>query len=707
MREGEGGGGGVAGAGDGGGGGGGIVDAVVGGTATSDGAGCEGGLGTIGNDGAPSSTPKTAKRTTASAGSAPDGGDVSSSSISSPSPDGVGGENSIMTTDASSGGGTMTRRLSVRTYGDMPFSEASTSLPPGTCPSSGRFEGHFRNVIANVHGGGGGDRVREMFYLFFNSSPPSDAKVAFAENDSTIIANEMLDGKADADVVVDGGGDGAGDDGGDKLRRDFLLPESHVHVRGYGANAFGAFEIVGSLDPVSGALKCQRMYVPAPTPADISSAVSSVVGGPALVLDLSVPGVNEGGGGGGRRGRPSLGRKRASSWKKRDMSDEAMPRPSTNEGGVGSKPPQCRGGGGFDVGPSDIRAPPVGGISTAKPSPRAVSTTGTAASTVSRKEKRKRSKGGTTSTVGGGVGGRPRCASSAQVPVPPGASSVAPFPSVVPTLPTAGDPFLARWRAAHYLYYQRVEQEPDDGQGSTATAGVGNPSLGGGAVTAGTSRPGVVKFNYVVYEGEMNDGMRDGCGVCLYNNNTLYEGQWKKNREHGIGTLMTSDRKRVIYEGAWEKGRMHGHGAYYYYSEKGGEGGGSGGRKSPQECGKYVGQFRQSLRNGRGVYTLPDGSVYDGEFRDNIQNGYGVFHWPDGTIYEGPWRDGKRHGAHGILVASDGFRYEGSWVNNTMEGRGVATYPKGQVYDGTWVAGRREGRGTIRFTNGAVCEWTN
>ncbi|KAL3816698.1 hypothetical protein ACHAXA_009137 [Cyclostephanos tholiformis] len=78
--------------------------------------------------------------------------------------------------------------------------------------------------------------------------------------------------------------------------------------------------------------------------------------------------------------------------------------------------------------------------------------------------------------------------------------------------------------------------------------------------------------------------------------------------------LMTSDRKRVIYEGAWEKGRMHGHGAYYYYSEKGGEGGGSSGRKSPQECGKYAGQFWQSLRNGQGVYTLPDGSVYDGKF---------------------------------------------------------------------------------------------
>lgn len=39
-----------------------------------------------------------------------------------------------------------------------------------------------------------------------------------------------------------------------------------------------------------------------------------------------------------------------------------------------------------------------------------------------------------------------------------------------------------------------------------------------------------------------------------------------------------------------------------------------------------------------------------------------------------------------------------------MEGRGVATYPKGQIFDGTWVKGKREGRGTIRFTNGAVCK---
>jgi hypothetical protein len=171
----------------------------------------------------------------------------------------------------------------------------------------------------------------------------------------------------------------------------------------------------------------------------------------------------------------------------------------------------------------------------------------------------------------------------------------------------------------------------------------------------------------------MQDGMRDGRGICLYNNNNLYEGEYKKNREHGIGTLMTSDWKRIIYEGAWEKGRMHGHGVYYYYSEV--LGGGRGGvvvvvegvsvvrdhlHNSAKVCAmdgacthyptiasttvnsvttsrmgtaSSTGQFRQSLCNGRGVYTLPNGSFYDGEFCDNIQNGFGIFHWTNGSIY--------------------------------------------------------------------------
>ncbi len=653
-----------------------------------------------------------------------------------------------------------TNEMTVTTYGDAPFTDASVSYPLGTCPKSGKWEGHFENVVANTsssatsssshskkkrsHSRSADSRVREVFYLFFNATPPHDARHTFSDTDSTIIANEMLDDKTSTNIENDGEStmeddvpvaktdtEGSSDNG----KADGLLPSSHIHVRGYGTNRFGTFEIVGLLNPTTGTLKCQRMYVPVPTSAEISKIYRKDV---RLSGRFILPGENEDGG-----GRRTAGRKRKSSWKKRESDIDATgsggeyvlgpdgnlvwtsgsggavgigsegrqgsgavdiasivkkrprlsyERTSSNRsaassgGGILKPPPQCRA---TDNGPNlQISSGYAMFAPGAKPSPRAIPTIGggAGAGAGSTKSHNKKSKGVTV------AGAQPRSSStykelqSSMILTPP--------PAVIPTLPAGGDPMLARWRAAHYLYFQRVEQEPDGEEQGLSWASTTPASSGGKSSPSSAVR---VKVNYVVYEGEMHDGMRDGRGICLYNNNTLYEGQWKKNKEHGIGKLMTADRKYTIYEGSWEKGKMHGHGTYAYYLKSG--------NGPPKENGKYVGQFRQSLRNGHGVYTLPNGSVFDGEFRDNIQNGYGIFRWPDGSIYEGPWRDGKRHGAHGILVASDGFRYEGSWVNNSMEGRGEAVYPKGQIYDGTWVAGRREGRGTIRFTNGAVCEF--
>ena len=222
-------------------------------------------------------------------------------------------------------------------------------------------------------------------------------------------------------------------------------------------------------------------------------------------------------------------------------------------------------------------------------------------------------------------------------------------------LPSAGEPSMARWRAAHFFHYQ--------------------------APTTDKMTP-----KYVIYEGELLHQKRHGRGVCLYNNGMLYEGEWKLDKEHGHGKLMTSDRKHVSYEGAWERGRMHGEGIYRY---------------SPNS--HYAGEFRENLRHGDGSYRLEDGSVYEGSWRDGAMFGKGVFSWPDGSVYDGEWKDSKRHGV-GILKTADGFTYDGAWVFNSMEGRGSATYPGGQEYHGMWSRGRREGRGTIHFTNGAVYE---
>ena len=62
----------------------------------------------------------------------------------------------------------------------------------------------------------------------------------------------------------------------------------------------------------------------------------------------------------------------------------------------------------------------------------------------------------------------------------------------------------------------------------------------------------------------MFDSKREGRGICLYSNGMLYEGSWKRDKEHGKGKLMTADRQRIIYEGDFERGRMQGVGTYYY-----------------------------------------------------------------------------------------------------------------------------------------------
>lgn len=229
-------------------------------------------------------------------------------------------------------------------------------------------------------------------------------------------------------------------------------------------------------------------------------------------------------------------------------------------------------------------------------------------------------------------------------------------------LPPAGDPALARWRAAHFLYYQRY----------------------GVDITPMTPK-------YVVYEGEMLDTKRHGRGICLFSNGLLYEGEWKLDKEQGQGSLMSADRKRIMYRGEWLAGKMHGKGEYWYYDTR------------KKLVSQYKGEFRENVRHGEGTYELPGGASYTGQWRDNQMNGHGLFTWPDSSTYEGEFKNSKRHG-QGLLRVSDGFIYEGSWSHNYMDGRGSATYPDGQYYVGSFVKGRREGRGTLHFTNGASYE---
>ncbi|KAL9188902.1 hypothetical protein ACHAXT_011392 [Thalassiosira profunda] len=109
------------------------------------------------------------------------------------------------------------------------------------------------------------------------------------------------------------------------------------------------------------------------------------------------------------------------------------------------------------------------------------------------------------------------------------------------------------------------------------------------------SKTGTLRgVNGDVYEGEVKDGKRNGKGVCRYaNSGAVYDGEWKDDMWHGIGTF-TSAADNVI-EGEWMKGKQHGR-----VTVKGIASGKT-----------YVGEAKEGAIHGWGKMTFPSGNVSD------------------------------------------------------------------------------------------------
>lgn len=145
---------------------------------------------------------------------------------------------------------------------------------------------------------------------------------------------------------------------------------------------------------------------------------------------------------------------------------------------------------------------------------------------------------------------------------------------------------------------------------------------------------------------------------------------------------------------------------------------------------RYVGEFVDGKRHGKGTNYFADGTRYDGDWKNGYMNGYGVCVYADGEKYEGEWADGKRHG-QGTCFYASGAKYVGKWVNNKKQGKGIyyyvnptATYDGDwydnvrhgygveeihaqggtQRYEGEWKDNKRCGKGKIRYIDGEVKE---
>jgi hypothetical protein len=154
---------------------------------------------------------------------------------------------------------------------------------------------------------------------------------------------------------------------------------------------------------------------------------------------------------------------------------------------------------------------------------------------------------------------------------------------------------------------------------------------------------------------------------------TIY---WTKGKP---GTYATACK----YLGQWDNNKKHGKGTQTWASGD-----------------KYVGEWADGKPSGFGTYWKKGKNgllkQYAGQFQAGHPHGRGVYYYDDGSVFDGQWRGGLRHGV-GIMTSEDGAVYEGDWFNDKRHGFGVSDAANGDHFEGHFVEDKREGEGVLFF----------
>lgn len=169
--------------------------------------------------------------------------------------------------------------------------------------------------------------------------------------------------------------------------------------------------------------------------------------------------------------------------------------------------------------------------------------------------------------------------------------------------------------------------------------------------------------NNVIYEGDFKEGKRCGFGVSHSENRFEYIGEWQNDKKHGLGKQRWTDGS--VYEGQWKEG----------------------------------------VKQGYGKYCWSDGEYYEGYWEGDEEHGYGVYHWSSEDVYSGEWVKGSKHGQGYHLWGNGpwkGDSYRGEWKNDTQYGHGEYIWNDGRSYMGDWQGHKRHGYGVYKFPDGSV-----
>jgi hypothetical protein len=116
---------------------------------------------------------------------------------------------------------------------------------------------------------------------------------------------------------------------------------------------------------------------------------------------------------------------------------------------------------------------------------------------------------------------------------------------------------------------------------------------------------------------------------------------------------------------------------------------------------RYIdGDMQLGQRLGQVTVTYEKGDLFVGMLDADGNRLQGAYYYSRGGRYIGDWKNSKKDG-HGTEIRTNGETYVGGWKNNKEEGHGSFTSSKSHQYVGDWKNGKMSGKGIATFSTGA------
>ena len=110
---------------------------------------------------------------------------------------------------------------------------------------------------------------------------------------------------------------------------------------------------------------------------------------------------------------------------------------------------------------------------------------------------------------------------------------------------------------------------------------------------------------------------------------------------------------------------------------------------------KYSGEYVEGSRDGRGTFSLGNGTEIEGDFEEGEFVGDAVVRYGNGDVYQGGFGGGERNGLGEFT--STGARYKGEWRNGARHGTGLwEDFITGKVIEGAFEDNKPHGKCEVR-----------